>query len=358
MICEPCTAPGAEPGPDRKPAPERNVKPELYVDRRVGQSQEPPQRYCGEVPKQPETPTPPTQKPQDPKQVLGDLPRKGEIRQTIKPPDASPNPVPEPTPPDDGVWRSGPIALEIIVPPTVPGAPELPPDSPAFWPHLQDAGLPRNPASWYLRLRDSLGNNLLMVASRAGQPDIVAFLLETCPLSYAQALNMMGQNAAMIARDCGHTDVLLLLMQAGVALQPANPALQWYLQNRGDLADAARIQDWQPLAILLGQDHYMNLRDANGRTLLFHAVMNADLEAIRFLCGRLHAPYLGWKDVAGYSVFRYATQIPNVQTGAAICRELRTYRRRMRWQHHSMRTEHRVMAALEFSESVVNSVNT
>ena len=108
--------------------------------------------------------------------------------------------------------------------------------------------------------------------------------------------------------------------------------------RRGDLAMAKGRQDWQPLASLLAQDHVMNLRDANGRTLLFHAVINADLEAIRFLCGCLDSPYLGWKDVYGNSVFRYTTRIPDVETGAAICEELRAYRRRTRWQHKRWRT--------------------
>ncbi len=177
-----------------------------------------------------------------------------------------------------------------------------------------------------------MGQTLLMQACREGHAELVAFLLESCPLAYAQALDVFGRNAAMIARDSGHPALLALLQQAGVELQPENPALQWYLQNRGDVSMASRTQDWQALASILAQDHFMNLRDAEGRTLIFHAVMNADLQAVRFLCGCLDSPFVGWKDAYGNSVFRYTTRIANVETGAAICQELRAVRRRTRWQ--------------------------
>ncbi len=235
--------------------------------------------------------------------------------------------------PPDLPWRSGPILLQL--PPLVAGEdgmlwPGVLPRS--LPPSLQDAGLSPKAADFYSSLRDAMGNTLLMQACRAGHAELVAYLLDSCPLAYAQALDTFGRNAAMIARDSGHPALLALLQQAGVELQPENPALQWYLQNRGDLAMASRAQDWQPLASILAQDHFMNLRDANGRTLIFHAVMNADLEAVRFLCGCLDTPFVGWKDVYGHSVFRYTTRIPNVETGAAICQELRTVRRKARWQ--------------------------
>ncbi|MEO0318290.1 MAG: hypothetical protein RL404_1967 [Pseudomonadota bacterium] len=202
---------------------------------------------------------------------------------------------------------------------------------PLPWP---PQGAPRLPEAsrFYPALRDAMGDNLLMQASRAGNVAMVAYLLGACPLAYAQSLDIFGRNAAMMARDGGHTEVLALLLQAGVPLQPDNPALQWYLQRRSDLA-AAAVQDWQPFASLLTQGNVINLRDAQGRSLIFHAVMNADLNAVRFLCGCTTPPFLGWRDAYGLSVLRYTTRIPNVETGAAICQELRTLRRRTRWLH-------------------------
>lgn len=260
-------------------------------------------------------------------------------RMAGKPPETDTNPEPAPMPQSDLPMRPGPIQLQhpaLPLPETVPGEEGMP--GPWFQPlplppSSQGSGLPPTAADYYPSLRDAMGSTLLMLACREGNAELVAFLLESCPLAYAQALDVFGRNAAMIARDSGHPALLALLQQAGVELQPQNPALQWYLQNRGDLAAASRTQDWQALASILSQDHFMNLRDANGRTLIFHAVMNADLEAVRFLCGCLDAPFVGWKDAYGNSVFRYTTRIPNVETGAAICQELRAVRRRTRWHH-------------------------
>ncbi len=80
-------------------------------------------------------------------------------------------------------------------------------------------------AHFYPTLRDGFGNNLLMYACASGNAELVAFLLEICPPSWAQALNMFGLNAAMIARDYGHAELLPMLGKAGVEQQQENPAL-------------------------------------------------------------------------------------------------------------------------------------
>ncbi len=178
--------------------------------------------------------------------------------------------------------------------------------------------------------RDAMGNTLLMHACRSGNEALASYLLNNVPGMNPQALNSFGQNAAMIAMAHGHPEILVLLQRSGVQLQPDNPALQWYLQNRSDPSLASQLRDWKPLMALLAQNNFMNLRDASGRTLVFHAAMNADLEAIRFLCGCLNAPFLGWKDEDGKSVFRYVTQIADVELGKAICVELRALRRKTR----------------------------
>lgn len=178
--------------------------------------------------------------------------------------------------------------------------------------------------------RDAMGNTLLMHASRSGNEALVSYLLNSFHGLNPQALNSFGQNAAMLAMAYGHPELLALLQNAGIPLHPDNPALQWYLQNRADPSLASQLADLKPLAALLAQENFMNLRDANGRSLVFHAAMHADLDAIRFLCGCLNTPFLGWKDAYGNSVFRYTTRIADVELGKAICHELRTLRRRTR----------------------------
>lgn len=178
--------------------------------------------------------------------------------------------------------------------------------------------------------RDAMGNTLLMHASMSGNEALASYLLNSFPGLSPHALNSFGQNAAMMAMASGHPEILALLQKAGVQLEPDNLALTWYLQNRADLSVASQVRDWKPLAALLSQENFMNLRDANGRTLMFHAAMNADLEAVRFLCGCLTTPFLGWKDAYGNSVFRYTTRIADVELGKAICQELRALRRKTR----------------------------
>lgn len=361
LYCERKRDDRQEPGPRARQEPGRESKPEPKHDPKQDPKQEPgtePSPQYRKQQQQDQQPPPlPGRDPQDAKPQPDEVahptspeqpepaltPRPSDQRQRMggKPPHPDPNPLPaSPLPPDD-VFRFGPIQWQWPGPSTEP-PPELDDRLALPWPSSsplpeQRLGLRPYSAGFYASLRDALGNTLLMQACRAGHAELLAFLLDACPLAYAQALNAFGRNAAMIARDHGHHDLLAMLLQAGVELQPENPALQWYLQNRAELAMGVRTQDWQPLALLLAQDHFMNLRDANGRTLIFHAVMHADLDAVRFLCGCHDAPFIGWKDVYGNSVFRYTTRIPNVETGAAICQELRTYRRRTRWQHKRRR---------------------
>jgi hypothetical protein len=248
-------------------------------------------------------------------------------RKSTRTPDPPPNFIPARDPPDPALRLGPPLQRQLpqALPEPIFGAGGAEP------PALPPSSMPGPDAMrFYWSWRDDADNTLLMQACRYGDTALASLLLAGCPPGYTQALNMFGRNAAMIASDRGHAVLLALLQQAGVELQPENPALQWYLMNCADLA--IRRQDWSPLAALLAQDHYMNLRDADGRTLLFHAVMHADLDAVRFLCGCHDAPFLGWKDLYGHSVFRYTTRIAHVQTGTAICEELRTHRRRMRWQ--------------------------
>lgn len=310
-----------EPTPQPKPMPSADHRPELLSDPKA--LPQPGERPAASYQPEPAL----SQRPADLRQSMSALP----------PPASSPPPAPSEIQPD-WIFRSGPIQLQI----PVPSPQDLPGEAGRLLPWFSPvplAWLPQgttrlpDASAFYPALRDALGNTLLMQASRAGNVAMVAYLLDACPLTFAQALDIFGRNAAMIARDGGHADVLALLLQAGVKLQPDNPALQWYLQNRGDLAAAAAMQDWQPFASLLAQGNLMNLRDAQGRSLIFHAVMNADLDAVRFMCGCTTPPFLGWRDAYGLSVLRYTTRIPNVETGAAICQELRVLRRRTRWLH-------------------------
>ena len=353
LYCERRPETRSEPGPGQLRERAKEPRQEPRQQARPGTPQDPSPQHRKEPPQQrPEPPALPMRELEDPKQRHGDgwrpvgpdlreadrspLPAEKWQDMAAKPPDPSPKPMPGSKLPPDPPFRPGPKPLHLTEPP-----PTLALDGEGAMlplPFLLSGILPApgqlpDAARFYLALRDAMDNTLLMQASQAGHAELVAFLLEAGSLAYARALNIFGRNAAMIARDNGHSAVLALLQQAGVELQPDNPALQWYLQNRGDLVMSARVQDWQPLAALLAQDHFMNLRDANGRTLLFHAVMNADLDAVRFLCGCLDSPFVGWKDVYGNSVFRYTTRIPNVETGTAVCQELRSYRRRTRWKH-------------------------
>jgi ankyrin repeat protein len=49
----------------------------------------------------------------------------------------------------------------------------------------------------------------------------------------------------------------------------------------------------------------MNLPDNNGQTILFHAVINGDLEFVSFLCNQKQFLNVALRDVNGKSVFDY-----------------------------------------------------
>lgn len=175
--------------------------------------------------------------------------------------------------------------------------------------------------------KDEMGNSLLMLACATGKPAVVRFLIERCPSWASPLLNRFGENAATLAQAyC--PEALSSLLEAGVELYPENPALQWYLsQPAGTTNDASRLQQ---LAAILGQDNYLNLRDETGKTLLFHAVIRADVDVVRFLCNLAVGPAVVWRDAIGKSLFGYTTEIADVRLGAAICKELRALRGRER----------------------------
>jgi len=181
--------------------------------------------------------------------------------------------------------------------------------------------------------RDAFGNTLLMYACRSGNQALCHYLLTACSGLNPQQLNQWGRNAAMVADDHGQAHLLPMLERAGVLQLPHNPALQWYFENRASYAGAGLKSDWSMFQHILGLDHFMNLRDSSGRTLLFHAVINADLNAVRFLCRTVDTPILSLLDENGASVFRHAAGIAEVEIGAAICQEMRSLRRTMPWLH-------------------------
>ncbi len=157
--------------------------------------------------------------------------------------------------------------------------------------------------------RTDSDNTLLILAAAYGMTELVDFLLTTCPELDKHALNMHGANAAMLAQEHGHADALNLLIQAGVKLQPSNPALNFYRANiqrfGGEDAPAA----YAHLSNLLDGTHLINLPDETGKTLIFHAVLNEDVQTVHFLCKQDDFPDLTRIDKSGQSALDYADKI-------------------------------------------------
>ncbi len=161
-------------------------------------------------------------------------------------------------------------------------------------------------------------NTLLTWAAANGMTELVDFLLNECPDLDKHALNINGANAAMLAQAHGHADALNLLLQAGVKLQPSNPALNFYQANlkgfRGEDAAVA----YAHLSTLLDGTHLINLPDEHGRTLIFHAVLNQDVQTVHFLCKQDDFPELTHLDQYGRSVLDYVDEISDMDIFDAI----------------------------------------
>ena len=184
---------------------------------------------------------------------------------------------------------------------------------------------------------DNMDNSVLMYAAKFGVVDLVEFLLADCPELALHRLNFYGRNAAMIAQANDNTAVLRLLTEAGVMLDPPNAALIFYQSSRerfnGPQASEAYDQLWR----LLQRTHYINLADATGKTLIFHAVLNQDVEMVRFLCRRSDYPDLSLRDHDQKTVFDYAVLIGDDDKRKHIIEALKALRSEIRpLSHHRM----------------------
>jgi hypothetical protein len=170
--------------------------------------------------------------------------------------------------------------------------------------------------------RDAMDNDVLMYACKAGNHRLVNFLLNECDHLEAGKLNKLGRNAAMVANDNPYAQFLPQLEAAGIVLRPVNPAIDWFHSHPLALAGSAGAENQEQLAELLSQDHYMNLADEAGMTLLFYAVLAEDIEAVRFLCKYPDKPLLTLRDNTGLTVFNYAQAISESTRRSEIFSEL------------------------------------
>ncbi|MEO0318291.1 MAG: hypothetical protein RL404_1968 [Pseudomonadota bacterium] len=173
---------------------------------------------------------------------------------------------------------------------------------------------------------DDLDNTVLMYAARLGLADLTEFLLAECPDLSLHRLNFYGRNAAMIAQANANVQVLDLLTEAGIMLSPPNPAIIFFESNRERFTGANAHEAYEQLWQLLQRTHYINLADATGKTLIFHAVLNQDVDAVLFLCQRSDYPDLSLRDHDNKSVFDYAALISDDVRRRAIIDALKTLR--------------------------------
>ncbi len=176
---------------------------------------------------------------------------------------------------------------------------------------------------------DDMDNTVLMYAAKFGMSELIQSLLADCPELALHRLNFYGRNAAMIAHSNDNQPALALLESAGVMRNPPNPAITFYESSRERFTGVNAEEAYQQLWQLLQRTHYMNLADATGKTLIFHAVMNQDVAMVRFLCGRSDYPDLRQRDHDQRSVFDYAALIGDEQKRKDIMAELRALRLEM-----------------------------
>ena len=158
---------------------------------------------------------------------------------------------------------------------------------------------------------DELENSLLMLACKAGRSALVKVLLNDSPDLIKDWLNVHGQNAAMLAYKYGNSHLYPLLEQANISPRPDNPAIRFYLSSF-DIADyGSSDSETDEYVDLFKDNNYMNLADENGQTLLFHAVIHADVDFVSFLCEQKNFPNVSLRDKKQKTVFDYIKQIKN-----------------------------------------------
>jgi ankyrin repeat protein len=152
---------------------------------------------------------------------------------------------------------------------------------------------------------DELENSVLILACKAGRSELVKVLLTECPDLIKDWLNVHGQNAAMVAYKYGHEKLRLLLEQAGIPLLPENPAIQLYISSIYTAKDGLLASERDEYLELFEDNNYMNLADEDGKTLLFHAVINDDVDFVSFLCEQKRFINVELCDTSEKSVFYY-----------------------------------------------------
>ncbi|MCF8163808.1 MAG: hypothetical protein K9J47_06465 [Sulfuritalea sp.] len=156
---------------------------------------------------------------------------------------------------------------------------------------------------------DEYGNTMLMHACKSGNLTLTTFLLTECPNLNKDRLNIFGQTAATMAYNYNNVQLYPLLEQADISPRPDNPAIRFYLSSF-DIADyGSSDSETDEYVDLFKDNNYMNLADENGQTLLFHAVIHADVDFVSFLCEQKNFPNVSLRDKKQKTVFDYIDQI-------------------------------------------------
>ena len=156
---------------------------------------------------------------------------------------------------------------------------------------------------------DEYGNTMLMHACKSGNLTLTTFLLTECPNLNKDRLNIFGQTAATMAYNYNNVQLYPLLEQADISPRPDNPAIRFYLSSF-DIADyGSSDSETDEYIDLFKDNNYMNLADENGQTLLFHAVIHADVDFVSFLCEQKNFPNASLRDKKQKTVFDYIDQI-------------------------------------------------
>ncbi len=156
---------------------------------------------------------------------------------------------------------------------------------------------------------DDKDTPLLSRACKSNHEGLVRFLLEECPTVYRAKLDRQARNAAMIAHDYGNVGLYDLLEQAGVPLQPVNEAMKFYRAYRSTADADMRDKLLNYLHELLDCDYFADLPDEDGKTLLFHAIDDGEIDVIAVLDALGAPPNVRVRDGDGRTVFDHAAQI-------------------------------------------------
>jgi len=151
--------------------------------------------------------------------------------------------------------------------------------------------------------KDKDGNSFLHLAVRAGNADIVKFLVSRG--ADVNIKDIYGQTPIQIAPHSGNVEVVIQLVSKGAEINIENSI------GRTPLHDAVYHNQYQIVKYLISQGAEIDTKDIRGKTPLHYGVINNNVEISKYLI--ITGAEINAKDGDGKTSFHYAAINENLE---------------------------------------------